>query len=242
MSTTGAANSPAINARVANADAVWIKGGDQGLFHDLWNGTQLETSMRAVIARGGAMGGTSAGAMSLAEYCLCGGMSLESKHVMQDARTPYLDDDSQPGTSGIHADFLGVISGVFIDSHVTERARLGRMLGVLARAHEDAGLDTLLGVGIESHSGLVIRNGIGEVRGAGSVNFVQQTPATVRRRVNGHPLVYTQLRVDRLTEGWRYDLPHRSPVLSALPPGVVPVIYPGPGASNQGALTIDGAR
>ena len=242
VATVADANSPAVNAQVASADAVWIKGGDQGVFYDLWNGTQLETSIRAVIARGGAIGGTSAGAMSLAEYCLCGGLTYQSKDVMQDAQTEALDDLSAPGTSGIHADFLGVVSGVFIDSHVIERARLGRLLGVLARANEDAGLDTLLGVGIESHTGLVVRNGIGEVRGAGTVNFVRQTPATVRRRPKGHPLVYTQLRLDRLTEGWQFDLVHRVPVVSPLPSGVLPVAYPGPSASNAGPLTIDGGR
>lgn len=242
VATTNAANDPAVNARVGGADAVWVKGGDQGLYYDLWNGTQLETSIRAVIARGGAIGGTSAGAMSLAEYCLCGGQTLESRHVMQDAHTPFLDDASQPGTSGIHADFLGVVRGVFIDSHVTERARLGRLLGVLARANEDAGLDTLLGVGIESHTGIVLRQGVGEVRGAGSVQFVQQSPTTVRRRTAGHPLVYTQLRIDRLTEGWQFDFAHRATVVSRMPTGALPVVYPGPTARNVGALSIDGGR
>jgi hypothetical protein len=180
--------------------------------------------------------------MSLAEYCLCGGKSLESKHVMQNARTPFLDDRSAPGTSGIHADFLGMVSGVFIDSHVTERSRLGRVLGVVARANEDAALDTILGVGIDSYTGLVIRQGIADVRGAGSVAFVKQRQGTVRRRRAGHPLVYSNLRLDRLTDGWRYDLAHRRPVTSSLPAGVLPVVYPGPGPANQGALTIDGGK
>lgn len=232
------ANDPAIVDIVATADVVFIKGGDQGRYYDEWNGTLLEQRIHAVIDAGGAIGGTSAGAMSLAQYCLCGSMDLVSLDVLKDATTHKLDDKS--GGSGIHADFLGVVPGVFIDTHFTTRARLGRLLGVHGKTVEDYGVPRLLSIGIEERTGLVIHGSMAQVMGVGSVDFVQQTPESVLRRLPGHPLVYTNLRDDILTAGGYYDLAARSPDLTRLPAGSVAVDYPGDGPGNVGALAVKG--
>jgi cyanophycinase len=232
------ADDPAIVDLVALADVIFIKGGDQGRDYDEWNGTLLEKRIRAVIDAGGAIGGTSAGAMSLAQYCLCGGKDLVSLDVLKDATTPKLDD--KQGGSGIHADFLGVVPGVFIDTHYTTRARLGRLLGVHGKTVQDYGVPALLSIGIEERTGLVIRGHTAEVMGTGSVDFVQQTAASVLHRDAGRPLVYTDLRDDILTEGGVYDLAARRPEPAHLPTGSAPVHYPGDGADNVGALTIKG--
>ena len=61
------ANDAARMAPVADADVVFIKGGDQGEYFDKWNSSLLEAHIRSVVqTRGGAVGGTSAGAMSQA--------------------------------------------------------------------------------------------------------------------------------------------------------------------------------
>ncbi len=235
------ANNPAIVGPVAMADAVFIKGGDQGKYYDLWNDTLLETHLLAVGASGGALGGTSAGAMSLAEHCLCGGRDLISADVMEDAHTIYLTDASEPGTSGIHSDFLGTLPGVFVDTHHTYRGRLGRLIGVLAKATDDLGDDSILAIGIEESSGLIIRNDTALVVGEGAVSFVTQTPQTMRYRDAGQPLVYTDLHLNRLTEGWRYVLTTRAPVTNPLPPDAEPVTYAGDGAPGDGLdLTVLG--
>jgi len=232
------ANDPAIVDVVATADVVFIKGGDQGRYYDEWKGTLLEQRIRAVTDAGGAIGGTSAGAMSLAQYCLCGSMDLVSLDVLKDATTHKLDD--KQGGSGIHADFLGIVPGVFVDTHYTTRARLGRLLGVHGKAVQDFGLPTLLSIGIEERTGLVIHGSVAQVMGAGSVDFVQQTASSVLRRDPGRPLVYTDLRDDILTDGGFYDLAARAPDLARLPRGSVAVHYPGDGADNAGALAIKG--
>ncbi|MEO8295670.1 MAG: Type 1 glutamine amidotransferase-like domain-containing protein [Gemmatimonadota bacterium] len=235
------ANSAALVGGVATSDVIFIKGGDQGVYYDQWNGTLLETNIRTVANNGGGIGGTSAGAMSLSEYCFCGSMDMISTDVLRDSHTRFLDDASQPGTSGIHTDFLSFLSHLVIDSHFTERGRLGRTLGILARATEDSGIDDLLAIGIEARTGLVIRNNVANVIGIGEVSFIHQSPATVRIRDTGHPLVYTNLVMDRLTEGWRYDLNVRGIITSSLPAGVTPVTYAGNGAVNIGSLTITGS-
>ena len=246
VGSRAAADDPAVVGAVATADAVFLKGGDQGQYYDLWNETLLETHIRAVAARGGALGGTSAGAMSLAGHCLCGGQDLIGSDVMADARSPVLDDASAPGTSGLHADFLdGVgVPGVYVETHATERGRLGRVAGVLAKATDDAGLgagdDAILAVSLDERTGVVVRRDTATVVGEGAVEFLRASPATVRVRDAGRPLVYTSLHLDRLTDGWRYVLSARAPVTDAPPPGVEPVPPLPTGVPNAGALTIFG--
>ena len=239
ISSRGAADSPTATARLATADVIFLKGGDQGAYYDLWNDTLVETHVRALVVAGGAVGGTSAGAMSLAEHCLCGGRDLISADVMKDARTEWMDDASEPGTSGIHSDFLGALPGVTVETHYTERGRLGRMLGVLAATTEQAGTDAVLSVGVERQTGVVIRDGVATVHGEGAVSFVRPTGPTLRVRDAGEPLVYTHLRLDRLTDGWAYHLARRRPVLDPLPEGAEAVSF-APGAANSGPLRVFG--
>jgi cyanophycinase len=234
------ANNPAVVDTMRSADVVFLKGGDQGVYYDRWNDTRLEANMRSVVdTLGGAMGGTSAGAMSLGQYSFAGGKDLTSLDVLEDAKTPSLDDASDGG-SGIHTDFFGFVPNAVFDTHYTTRARLGRLLGIHAKAVEDNGAPGLLAVGIDERTGVVITGSQAEVIGVGSVDFLQRTAGTHVRRVAGEPLVYFNLRLDRLTDGWRYDLAAHLPDTLAVPAGVVPVVYSGDTPPNAGGLAIHG--
>jgi cyanophycinase len=236
------ANSAAIVGYVANADVIFIKGGDQGEYYDKWNNTLLETHIRTVVqSRSGAIGGTSAGAMSQAQYCFSGGADMISADVLADAKSVLLNDVSQPGTSGIHTDFLSFVPGAVIEAHYTQRARMGRLLGILARAVADSGNHNILGIGVDQKTGIVVKNGVAEVMGNGAVDFFKESADTILRRDTGRPLFYTQLILDRLTEGWKFDLTNRVPIVSPLPSGVTAVNYTGDGAANSGSLSISGS-
>lgn len=223
-------------AALDRADAVFIKGGDQGRYYRLWNDTPLEGALRRLVERHGAIGGTSAGAMSLAEVALAGGKSPTSAEVLADACTPELDDVE--GGSALHADFLGFVSACTIDTHFTERARLGRLLGVLARAAEENRRRDLLGIGVSEQTGVVIEGGVARVIGRESVWFVHAQAGAKLWRKAGRPLVFAPLDADVLVEGWSYRLAERSagrPPEGALPAGSCDVP---PGA---GALALSGA-
>ncbi|HLL02221.1 MAG TPA: cyanophycinase [Myxococcaceae bacterium] len=238
--TRTAANDAAVVDAVRGADVIFIKGGDQGQYYDLWNGTRLETNIRYVVQTlGGAIGGTSAGAMSQAQYAFAGGNDLISADVLTDARTPYLNDVSDGG-SGIHNDFLGFVPGVLIDTHCTRRGRLGRLVGLLGKAVQDFAAPGLVAICLEERTGLVIRGTSARAVGVGAVELVQQRASSVLRRDAGRPLYYTNLRLDRLTEGWRYDLSTRLPDTSTRPSTAVGLVYPGDGSLNSGSLDIDG--
>ncbi|WP_287129363.1 cyanophycinase [Candidatus Cyanaurora vandensis] len=235
-----AANNATLVAPLQQADVVFIKGGDQGVYYDTWNDTLLENYLLAVDQRGGAIGGTSAGAMSLAQYCFAGGKDYISLDVLTDSQTAYLNDSD--GGSGIHTDFLSLIPGVVLDTHYTERGRLGRTVGLLGKASQDYNLSGLLAVGVSEKTGLVITGNTAEVLGVGGVDFIQPTGNTTLRRDVGHPLYYTHLRLDRLTEGWRYDLSTRTPDTLNRPSSSLRVSYSGDSTANSGSLTLRGNR
>lgn len=209
IGTTEEADAATLDAAFENADAVFIKGGDQGKYYDLWNERRLERGIRRVYDRGGAIGGTSAGAMSLAQYALAGSTSVQSAEVLQDAHHKILDDESDHG-SAIHTDFLSFVPDAFVDTHVTQRARLGRMCGVLARAIEDFKQPNLYAIGLDQKTGVFICNGVAEVVGNGAVDLIRPTADSTLIRRAGAPLVWTELAFDRLTEGFRFTLADRA--------------------------------
>lgn len=239
VGTRTAANDDDIATDLADVDAVFLKGGDQGEYYDAWNGTALEDAILAVAARGGGIGGTSAGAMSQAEYALAGGNDYVTADVLADATTAYLDDVSDGG-SGIHTDFLGLLPDTFVDTHVGTRARLGRMVGAMARAIAEGAPSDLLGIGLDEQTCITVRERTAAVNGVGSVVFLRPG-AEVARRDAGSPLVWAGLTLDRLTDGWVYDLD--AGVDTAAPPdGAEAIAWDGvaadPGAE---AWSVDGA-
>lgn len=237
VDSRAAAASPDVVAAVDRADIVFLKGGDQGVYYDAWNDQPLEAALRRLVEdRHGAVAGTSAGAMSLAGVALAGGKSLTSPEVLTDACTPMLDDDD--GGSGLHTDFLSFVAGAHIDTHFTERARLGRMLGVMARAATDHQRARTLGIGISERTGLVIEGQRARVIGLQSVWFVDARPDTRVVRQPGRPLAFGPLNAHVLVDGWAFDLASRRPVP---PAGAVAVTDTATHTPDSGALKLSGS-
>lgn len=225
--------------RFEAVDAVFLKGGDQGVYYDAWNETALEELIREVHERrGGGVGGTSAGAMSMAGHAFAGGEDLVTADVLEDAETPYLDDTD--GGSGVHGDFFGFVPGYVVDTHFTQRARLGRLAGVMARVVEDEGLTTLRGIGCEEQTGVWIADGVATVVGVGAVSLVQTDGATRPEREEGTPLSWAELRLDRLTDGWRFALGSGEVDTAAPPEGAEAVAWDGLGRSESDEWYVDG--
>ncbi|MCK6505872.1 cyanophycinase [Myxococcota bacterium] len=219
-------------------DAAFLKGGDQGEYYDLWNDTALEDGLLALHARGGGIGGTSAGAMSQSQWALAGGQDLVSDDVLADSHSPYLDDAD--GGSGVHDDFLGLLPGALVDTHFTERGRLGRLLGAMALAREQGAPDDLLGVGLEQQTGIVVRDGVVTVHGVGGVSLLRGGSFV---REDGVPLRATDVTLQVLTEGGRFDLDRLdldSGEGMTRPDGAVDVTPTAPGASEAAAWAVDG--
>ncbi len=139
------ADSAAFAAKVDIATGVWVSGGDQSRLSAAYGGTATERAIRRLLARGGVVGGTSAGAAIASRVMITGGT--------EEART---------GTG------WGLLDGVIVDQHLLRRDRLGRLMGAAAR-------HGLIGLGIDEATAAVIRGGEARVLGESFVIVVTPT-------------------------------------------------------------------
>jgi len=210
---------------IANADIVWIRGGDQSNYVNLWNGTLAEQAIRDVYDAGGVVGGTSAGCAVLGSIIYDANVgSLTPRQALQNPFHPFLT---------FTTDFLELTNGVLFDTHFTERGRFGRLAVMAARAMQD--IDPgVLAVGVDDRTALCISpDGTAEVRGEGAVTLLWADEMTWARLVPGQPPTVGALRHDQYTEGYRIDLatravldrPANADLVSA--PAVAPSFSPG---------------
>ena len=123
-----AADDPLFLKPLLGATGVWIGGGKQATLAAIYGGTEVERQLKALIARGGVVGGSSAGA------------AIMTRVMIQGGRTE--------ATEGRGFDLL---SDAVVDQHFLKRKRLKRLLGLLTK-HPG-----LLGFGIDEGTALLVR-------------------------------------------------------------------------------------
>lgn len=129
------------------AKGIWFTGGRQWRLVDSFLGTEAEKLMHAVLKRGGAIGGSSAGATIQAEY-LVRGNPLGNMQMMAEG----------------YERGLGFLKGVAIDQHFTQRNRFADMTELKKVFPQ------LIGLGIDEPAALVVSGHVLEVIGAGNVH------------------------------------------------------------------------
>ncbi|AHG93819.1 peptidase S51 dipeptidase E (plasmid) [Gemmatirosa kalamazoonensis] len=132
-------------APLKKAGGVWFEGGRQWHLVDSYAGTKTERAFHDVLARGGVVGGSSAGASILASYLLRG--AREGNTVVM--------------APGYEAGF-GFLRGVAIDQHVVARERLRDLADSLIPRHPD-----LLGISEDEGTAWVVRGDTAEIVGRG---------------------------------------------------------------------------
>jgi cyanophycinase len=113
---------------IAEATAVWLGGGDQVDLVAAYRGTAVEREFKALLKRGGVIGGTSAGAAVMSDVMIEGG---------------------NPKADVGHG--FGFITNAVIDQHFLRRSRVNRLLGVLAVR------PNLIGIGIDEGTAFVLQ-------------------------------------------------------------------------------------
>jgi len=139
------ANSVSFVRPLRDAKAVWISGGNPGRFMVAYKGTLLEKELKLLLQRGGIIAGESAGAIVQGSYTIRGN---PDKPVL-------MVKGSEQG--------LSLLTNIAINPHLSAQKRENELVTVIDR------FPGLLGVGIDDDTGLIIRDGIGEVFGSGRV-------------------------------------------------------------------------
>ena len=124
-----------------NATGVWIGGGAQGRLTNLYGGTKVEAALQRVLARGGVIGGTSAGASAMSTTMIRYGTATEA-----------VTDRG-----------LCLVKNAVIDQHFSQRNRLERLLGVIEQEPSQVGL------GVDEGTALVVQSNRLKVIGSSRV-------------------------------------------------------------------------
>lgn len=137
------ADSDQFAAVLARAGGVWFEGGRQWHLVDSYAGTATERAFHDVLARGGVVGGSSAGASILSSYMLRGARA-GNETIM---------------APGYEVGF-GFLRGVAIDQHVVARERLRDLADSLMPRHPE-----LLGISEDEGTAWVVRGDTAEIIG-----------------------------------------------------------------------------
>jgi cyanophycinase len=146
---------------LTKARGVWLGGGRQWRFADAYLGTRVVTELHALLARGGVIAGSSAGATIQGSYMVRG--APEGNHIMM--------------AKG-HEEGFGFLKNVAVDQHVIARKREADLLPVID-AHP-----ALLGLGLDEGTAIVVQGDKARVVGASKLVVYDSayTPATDGKR------------------------------------------------------------
>jgi cyanophycinase len=185
----GNASNPQEIARLEAAGAVWFTGGDQSrivrvLRHADGSATPMLETLRARLAAGIVVGGSSAGAAVMSDPMISGGANLPvllsglKRLRAGDASLPLPQPPTVADTSVLSmGSGLGFLPGVLVDQHFGARARLGRLvMALLARPRAERigiGIDENTGIGVDLASGQI------EMLGAAGVTLVDAGDASI---------------------------------------------------------------
>lgn len=121
------ADDPEFVRPLAGATAVWIGGGQQDRLTEVYSGTEVERQLRALLDRGGVIGGNSAGAAVMTRMAILDGRE-----------------------NAVVGQGFDLFQGAVVDQHFLKRNRVRRLMGVLS------GNSDLIGFGIDERTALVV--------------------------------------------------------------------------------------
>jgi len=142
------ADDPAFSEILTKAGGVWFSGGRQWRFVDAYAGTLTEKRFHEVLARGGAIGGSSAGASIQSEF-------MPRGHPL--GNTVMAAEGYEHG--------FGFLPGCAVDQHFFARKRIADMAGLMKKYPQ------YLGIGIDESTAIVVTGSTAEVIGKSKVAF-----------------------------------------------------------------------
>lgn len=150
---------------VADATAIWFGGGRQWRLCDAFDGTAMPAAFAAVLARGGVIGGSSAGATIQGEFLVRG--------------NPLGNTDMW--CEGYDRGF-GFLPGCAIDQHFLARRRTPDLQGLIGK------LPQLIGLGIDEGTAAIVRGDVLEVLGDSTVSVFDVRAAMAKERATPQPV------------------------------------------------------
>lgn len=141
---------PGVAEAIAQADAVFIAGGDQARYIRFWKDTPVQQLLNAHVQAGKPIGGTSAGLAILGgwAYGALDGGSIDSRSALADP----LGEAVTLEQGFLQLPFL---RDVVTDTHFAQRDRQGRLLAFVNKARELSGAP-VVGLGVDEDAALTV--------------------------------------------------------------------------------------
>jgi cyanophycinase len=181
------AKSPKVTAKIRNAEALFIAGGDQKDYVNFWKDTPVEEAINYLInTKHVPVGGTSAGCAILgSSYFSAIKGSVTSAQAM---RNPF----SALVSLG-HDDFIDIpyLQNTITDQHYSQREREGRLVTFMARMKTDLGKNPRAIAVDEETAVCVDQGGMATVFGFNNAFFLQSS-SSPETCVSGTPLAWNQ--------------------------------------------------
>jgi cyanophycinase len=196
-------NTAAVEDTVRKAEVIFFAGGDQCNYTSYFKGTRVETAVEDVYARGGGVGGTSAGTAIQGEFTYdgCTGSATSAEALSN----PY----HRRITFTYNFFNWANLQRTITDSHFAQRDRMGRTMAFIARQIKDGRAANALGVAVNEVTSVVVdRNGLATVMGDGPAYFVlgDHMPEVCQ---SGTPLTYSNFKIWKVPAGGTFDLRNR---------------------------------
>jgi len=145
---------PKVLETLKKATGIWFGGGRQWNFMDGYDGTRLPALFQDVLARGGVIGGSSAGATIQGDYMVRGAPAGPNIMMCEGYERA-----------------LGFLPGTAIDQHFSARKRFADMTAFM-KAYPQ-----FLGIGLDEATAIVVQGSTAEIMGKGKVHFYDRIKA-----------------------------------------------------------------
>lgn len=199
INTIAGANSDSVEAAINRAEVIFLAGGDQSTYVNLWTGTKLQRAVNARVALGYPIGGTSAGLAALPQYIYSAQFASTTSAMA--LANPY--DGSITFAQRLFT--VPLLSGLITDSHFVTRDRMGRFYTFLARLQADGLTSTPRGLGVDEGSGVgIAANGQATVYGTGNGAYLVSPTARATSTLLV-PLTYDPMTVVRVPVGATFN-------------------------------------
>jgi cyanophycinase len=181
-------------AAMQKATGIFFTGGDQLHITSLVGGTKMQQLLHERYRKGCVIAGTSAGAAMMSNSMFIRGASETNPRLGA--------IDIGPGM-----DFL---VGAVIDTHFSQRGRIGRLLTAVAHYPQE------LGFGVDENTAMIVEGKEFRVIGEGAVTVVDAGAITFSNLPDigeDESLALYDVKLHVLPEGHRFDLEKREPIM-----------------------------
>ena len=178
------ANSDSLNNILLSADGIWITGGRQWRLAKAYNGTKIQSSLKALLNQGKVIAGTSAGASIMGDILVRG------------------DSNNSTIMLGDYQNGFGFISNFAIDQHHIAR---NRQFDMFELKNEKP---NVLGIGIDENTGVILHENKFRVIGKSYVTIYDNTRWSEEKDTI-YQLKKNAKQFYALFNGYEYDITKR---------------------------------